>query len=366
MLTLLALAPLCTSFVFNPHRDFTRARDVYSFKDQVDYELSKMSTSRDMDEFAGLRAIVDEISDSLKPNENNVTIIKPYAKYVLSLEENIFGEKVNHTRDVMNARREATRELEELSTRLHVLKKTEADRLRLLKEVVRRRDQKLSLSNSKREAYARELQEENLDAYLNLDEACTINSVIEAVSQISETYWLGQDKVSQELHASSMTNEKVKSANKLRALVGPEFEEVENGKIGWFPPRIFMTAMLMKMETLRKAATAMIQLNEGRAVPRAMIPLVATEPTSIIDLLARNRIKLVSLPPVIIINILWNMKSWTKYEEEITLSDTAGGTGRYVLKSVVSSYYGFHTDHTNPTEESSPGHSPDILIYEHE
>ena len=327
--------------------------------------MSTSSGIEDMDAFAGLRAMIADVSQTLKPNENNVKLIRPYAKYLLSVEDKIFADKVQRTREVMNARRSAAAELVALASRNDALSEVEANRLRVLKEVIRRRDVKLAASNRKRDAHARELKEENLDTFLNVDESCAINAVIEAVSRISPKYWLGDDKASEDLQALIDQPGKVKNGNLFRAAIGEEYEEVENGKIGWFPPRIFMKSILMRMDKLRNSATSVISVNGGKPTPRAYLTLIATTPSSIDELLVNNQIQFVKLPRVVILNIVWNTETWYEYERELTLSDR-DGIAWFKLKSIVNSYYGFHTDFNDPNtfETPSSGHSADILIYE--
>ena len=321
-----------------------------SFNDLVNAELERTSTLQHKDfsqpPFFEARRLLES---------NSVPDLE-------SMEDKVFNSRAKWRGNVKHARMRISEELATLICRESPLSEAEACRKAVLEKVVRIRDQRLADSRASRDAFARELKEENLDAFLNVDESCAINAVIEAVARISPKYWLGDDKASEELQALIHQPGKVKNASAFRAAVGPEYEEVENGKIGWFPPRIFMKSILMKMDKLRNSATSIVRVDgESReeTMPTLVLPLDITDLNS-----ALSQLTFETLPTILILNLVRQDDDLMPldYPDKFTMCASSGACNTYQFRAAVNSYYGFHTSASLTCETTDT--TPNLLVYE--
>ena len=195
-----------------------------------------------------------------------------------------------------------------------------------------------------------------------LDYQCAIISSMEATWDLSPRNWHGTDEASEELFRLMNDPSKTKDNKKFRALIGPEFEEIEYGKVTWFPPRIFLKAMLEKMPVFMAAATAAVTVGGGAQKNESMHHLLVTaNRLKVSEIIADNQLEFVTLPKVLILDLgLINRGAIEITEEESLLLVSRDGESReFKFKASIYSIYEFHS-----AEVSFWMPSPDIIIFE--
>jgi hypothetical protein len=218
----------------------------------------------------------------------------------------------------------------------------------------------------------------DLNAHVvNLDRSCAIYASSTAVLKLDPSHWLGVDRASHELakFRDTPANEPMDLAD-LRTAIGPEFARYVRSVIDWFPPRIFLSAMIDAMPKL-KESTSFWMLGESEAVN--MLDVIYTHPASLEEIIKENKIVFLTLPPVLIVHTGLhgsgiNLKF--TYPKELTLSTVASETKRYTLKAKTFSSnshsnlgseflrqdYGFNSFHRENLQKLAP----DLLFYEEE
>ena len=210
--------------------------------------------------------------------------------------------------------------------------------------------------------------ERSHERVVNDDFSCSIIAPAMAVMQISERFWFGKDTPSQRLHA--MLNRHVLDFKEFRKAIGEEWEQMDRGTIDWFPPRIFMKAMIDKMPVLANATRSVVRHRDGGESVENIHRLVAGNLTNLVDIIHENDLIFVKLPEVLIFstglyNIYYDQRT-LEYPQVLLQKDT-NNQYQYNLKSVVKSTYEGHST-VEPDEYTTKDefdlYTPDMLFYE--
>jgi hypothetical protein len=214
---------------------------------------------------------------------------------------------------------------------------------------------------------------------LNNDQSCSVITAATAILKLQDSHWLGDDEASLALAKFRVTPQgEVPDLAEFRVAVSPQYERFERMLINWFPPRLFLKAMIEAMPTL-KQATSFSRLVGDTAEPQNILDIVYSEPATLEQLLEENEVRFATLPTVLIVHTglhgaLADLDF--KYPEILDLKTESGGDSkRYALKAVSLSA----TYHSNIALDNtfirdseripilsflSGEIAPDLLIYE--